>query len=95
MDREKWIEKKLESINRMERAKAPDGAYSKIQQRISVQKSGTSKSGFRWMAVAAVILIALCSNAIIVSNYLSSSEVVEPQNEDLYVISDFSLYENE
>ncbi len=95
MSKEKWLEEKLESITRIDRAKAPEGTFTKIQQKISIQKSEHIKPSFGWIAVAAIILLAISSNAIVISNYFSGSEVQEPQYEDLYMISDFSLYENE
>ena len=95
MDKEKWIEEKLDSLTKMERVKAPEGAFVKIKQRISEQNKGNSNTGFRWVAVAAVILIAISFNAVIISDYLSPSEVIESQSDYPYVISEFSLYENE
>lgn len=95
VDKEKWLEEKLGIITKIERAKAPEGTFTKIRQKISKQNDEHSKPRFEWVAVAAVILLAVSSNAIVVSNYFSISEVFEPPKKDPYVISEFSLYENE
>lgn len=94
MKEETWIDKSLNSMEDAERASAPDGLFSRIQDEIESPVYGTKRNR-SWVGIAAAILIVLCSNALIVTNYLDTSESDYNQEEYPEMISDFTLYTNE
>ena len=93
MNKKDRIEKIMHSVGGMQSAKAPAGTFSKIQQKLADQRKEQERSSYRWLGVAAVILLVICSNVIIVSNYYSN-ESRSWQGDYLQLTSDFNLYEN-
>lgn len=88
---EKWKDEIIDSLQGMERAKAPADTFLKIQEKINSEKTPKGK---QWMAVAASIVLVLCANVLFISNYTSSPIISENQTEAyLSIISNFNLYE--
>lgn len=92
MSEEKWISDVLNSLEGAESAKAPD-VFGDIQQKISQEQP--KKQTFQWVSVAAVILIVLCSNVLILNDYFRAEDVSDYQDEYSELISNYTLYEDE
>ncbi len=92
MSEEKWIINVLNSLEGVEQAKAPD-VFDDIQQKIAQEQP--KKQTFQWVSVAAVILIVLCSNVLILNDYFLSEDTSAYEEEYSELISNYTLYEDE
>ncbi len=93
MSEEKWIDDVLQSLEGANSAKAPKDAFENIKQKIIEDKP--TKQSFQWIGVAAVILIVLCSNALLLNDYFLTEEVAEIEQEYPELISNYTLYDDE
>ncbi|TRX49027.1 hypothetical protein FNH22_27735 [Fulvivirga sp. M361] len=93
MNKKDRIEEIMHSVGGMQRAKAPADAFSKIRQKLADPPKEQETSSYRWLGVAAVILLVICSNVVIISNYYSN-ESWSQHSDYLQLTSDFNLYEN-
>jgi len=88
----------MNSLEGIQRAKAPRDSFAKIQQRLADQRkqqpSIKQQSSYGWMKIAAVIALVIISNIWAVSNFMSSNTSETPGNYT-QLIADFNLYENE
>lgn len=92
---EAWKNKVLNSLEGVEEVRPPEGNLLKIKEKIRERKSKElQKQQSQWMPVAAVIVMLLCANVFVVSNYFEYQEDTE-QVSDSYseMISDFNIYE--
>ena len=89
------------SIEGLERVKAPQDGFQKVQQKLTKQRQGLRPSELQqpnhsWMKVAAVIALVVCSNIWVVTNYLKSdSQTLAESGVYSQVTTDFNLYEND
>lgn len=93
MSEEKWIDDALSSLEDADRAKAPTDVFEDIEQQIAKQQ--LPKPKYQWMAVAAIILLVVCSNVLLLDNYLQEEEISDYPDEYPEVISNYTLYEDE
>jgi type II secretory pathway component PulL len=92
---EAWKNKVLNSLKEVEEIRPPEGNLLKIKEKIRERKSKEiQKQQSQWMPVAAVIVMLLCANVFVVSNYFEYQDDTE-QVSDSYseMISDFNIYE--
>ena len=92
---EAWKNKVLNSLEGVEEVRPPEGNLLKIKEKIRERKSKEiQKQQSQWMPVAAVIVMLLCANVFVVSNYFEYQDDTE-QVSDSYseIISDFNIYE--
>lgn len=92
---EAWKNKVLNSLKEVEEIRPPEGNLLKIKEKIRERKSKEiQKQQSQWMPVAAVIVMLLCANVFVVSNYFEYQDDNE-QVSDSYseMISDFNIYE--
>ena len=94
------VKKVLNSLEGVQKAKAPHDGFSKIQQRLAAQRQGTElghqSSRRAWIKVAAVIALVVSSNIWVVSNYLSSQEFSSEESSSYpQVVSNYNLYDDE
>ncbi|MBI0401510.1 hypothetical protein [Cyclobacterium marinum] len=92
---EAWKNKVLNSLDGVKEVRPPEGNLLKIKEKIKERKSKEiHKQQSQWMPVAAVIVMLLCANVFVVSNYFSYQNDTE-QVSDSYsdMISDFNIYE--
>lgn len=92
---EAWKNKVLNSLEGVEEVRPPEGNLLKIKEKIRERKSKEiQKQQSQWMPVAAVIVMLLCANVFVVSNYFEYQDDTE-QVSDSYseMISDFNIYE--
>ncbi|MEO9483676.1 MAG: hypothetical protein ABJG47_09535 [Ekhidna sp.] len=94
MSEEKWIDDVLNSLEGADHARAPQDAFEGIQQQINDQER-SQKKNYQWIGVAAVILMVLCANALLLTDYFVSEEVAEYEQEYPEMISNYTLYEDE
>ncbi|MFT4856585.1 MAG: hypothetical protein ACI9UV_002375 [Algoriphagus sp.] len=90
------IDKVLASIEGIERAQAPAGAFDKIQQKILAQKIEERKlNPLQWLGAAAAIALIVVGNFIFITSY-QNQEAELPQSK-IYseLISDFNIYADE
>ncbi|GEO21470.1 hypothetical protein [Cyclobacterium qasimii] len=92
---EAWKNKIMNSLEGMEEVQPPKDGLLKIKEKIKDQKSkGVTKEPSQWMAVAAVIVMLLCANVFVVSDYFkyqdNTEEVSTPYSG---MISDFNIYD--
>lgn len=101
MKREKSVNDIMNSLDSIQRAKAPADGFVKIQQKLADQRKSSiepkKQTNFGWLKVAAVIAFVVCSNAWAVSNYLTSDLQSENTGSDSYsqITTDFNLYGND
>ncbi|MBU2914089.1 MULTISPECIES: hypothetical protein [Reichenbachiella] len=99
MDKDNRINEIMNSLEGIQRAKAPAGGFAQIQQRLVNDHQANvtqAKSGFGWMKVAAVVAMVISMNIWAVSNYFDSYSA-GTNNTDGYsqLITDFNLYGDE
>ncbi|MEP0985421.1 hypothetical protein [Ekhidna sp.] len=96
MEQEKRITKAMNSLDSIQRAKAPTYGFAKIQQKLADQRMKQQQPAGSWMKVAAVVALVVCSNVWAVSNYLSSENVTtEDSSSYPQLMTDFNLYDYE
>ncbi|MTI22209.1 hypothetical protein E1176_14350 [Fulvivirga sp. RKSG066] len=90
----------MKSLEGIQRAKAPEHTFAKIQQKLADQRKqqlpNEQHTGTHWLKVAAVIAFVICSNAWALTNYWPTEN--ETSTEDAsyaQLTTDFNLYENE
>lgn len=94
MSEEKWINDVLNSLQDADRPNAPQQTFEGIQQRI-IDQGKQQTSNYRWMGVAAMIVLVICSNVLLLSSYYQSEEVTDYEEEYPEIISNYRLYEDE
>ncbi|UZR98953.1 hypothetical protein [Chondrinema litorale] len=94
MKQEKRIKEIMNSLEGIQKVKAPYEGFSKIQNRLVYQSKKQAK--YSWLKVAAVIALIICSNVLVVSNYfiLENTSTIKTGNY-LHIINDFNLYNHE
>ncbi|GAB3007753.1 hypothetical protein GCM10027284_27410 [Cyclobacterium sediminis] len=92
---EAWKNKVVNSLEGMEEVRPPEGNLLKIKEKIKERKSKElQKQQSQWMPVAAVIVMLLCANVFVVSNYFEYQDDTEQvSNSYSEMISDFNIYE--
>ena len=99
MRSEDWTNKVLNSLEGIERAKAPEGGFGTVKQKIADQKHDEESSKRLTMSVlirlAAMITIILSINVWAISNYLEGG--IESTDATTYsqITTDYNLYEDE
>lgn len=100
MEQKKRVWEVLNSLEGMERAKAPEGGFMKIQQRLAdhlqtdLGRENIALSSNHWLKVAAVITFLICANVMAVTQYLSPIELDDRQSSGYsQLLTDFTLYE--
>ncbi|WP_296705679.1 hypothetical protein, partial [Algoriphagus sp.] len=91
-----WKEKIITSIDGLERAQPPVGAFEKIQQKIQVQKAAKKKlNTIEWIAAAASIALILTGNILFISSY--QNDPVTPSQTESYIqfSTDYNIYSDE
>lgn len=99
MERKNRIEEVMNSLEGIQKAKAPRDGFAKIQQKLANQRREQptlSKPDYGWMKVAAVIALVVCSNVWAVSNYWGADRATSADASAYpQLVTDFNLYENE
>ncbi|MEQ9100079.1 MAG: hypothetical protein RIF40_13065 [Imperialibacter sp.] len=90
----------MNSLEGIQRAKAPHDGFAKIQQKLAEQRKQQpltkQQAGNEWIKIAAVIALVVCSNIWAVSNYLGSNTSTSVETSGYpQIMSDFNLYDNE
>lgn len=79
----------LNSLEGIERAKAPDKLFDKITEQL---RKENHKPTYQWVAIAAAIAFIICSNIFVASTYSNdTSQSSESEYSELY--NNFTLYE--
>lgn len=99
MKSEDRINRALKSLENIERAKAPEDGFQRIQAKIAAQKNASKHSngvlGTSILKMAAMIAIVLSFNIWAASNYLSSDHLDNDSAAYSQITTDYNLYENE
>lgn len=100
MKKEDHVNRSMNSLEGMQRAKAPQDTFSKIQQKLAdqrkLQRSAEQQTSNGWMKIAAVITLVVASNIWAVSNYWESDNMTTTESYGYaQLITDFNLYDNE
>jgi|AntRauTorckE6833_2_1112554.scaffolds.fasta_scaffold49947_2 hypothetical protein len=99
MKAEDRINRALKSIENIERAKAPEDGFQRIQEKIAAQKNARKNSnevlGTTTLKMAAMISIILSFNIWAASNYLNSDNLDNDSTAYSQITIDYNLYENE
>ncbi|MDO6437850.1 hypothetical protein Q4534_10545 [Cyclobacterium sp. 1_MG-2023] len=92
---EAWKNKILNSLEGVGEVRPPEGNLLKIKEKIRERKGKElQKQQSQWMPVAAVIVMLLCANVFVVSNYFEYQEDTEQVSGSYSeIISDFNIYE--
>lgn len=93
MKKEDDLNRILNSLQGIKRAKAPNGAFNGIQQKLADQRKEQPKPERSWLGVAAVILIIVCSNAVVIAKYYGEESTTTSQMESSELITDLNLYQ--
>jgi len=94
MEQENRITKAMNSLDGIQRAKAPVDGFAKIQQKLADQRKQQQPAA-SWMKVAAVVALVVCSNVWAVSNYLAYESVTTEDSSYPELMTDFNLYDYE
>lgn len=92
---EAWKNKIMNSLEGMEDAQPPKDSLLAIKKKLADQRRNKSaKNPSQWMAVAAVMLLLVCANVFVLTNYFAYQETAE-QVESTYtgLITDYNIYE--
>ncbi len=93
MNTDKRVSEIMNSLEGIERAKAPKKVFPEILQEIENTKFVKHNTTKRWLAVAAVISLVICSNVLVITDYFNTPR---PDNSDLQLlVTDFNIYGNE
>lgn len=99
MKQEKRLTEIVNSLDGIQKAKAPVDGFAKIQEKLASQRKQSipinKKSGYEWLKIAAVIGLVIFSNIVAVSNYLELSINNSEESDNYLEMTDFNLYENE
>ncbi|WKV12428.1 hypothetical protein [Marivirga harenae] len=99
MKSEDRINRALKSVENIERAKAPEDGFQKIQAKIAAQKNVSKNTkgglGTSMLKMAAMIAIILSFNIWAASNYLGKDNVHLDNSAYSQITTDYNLYENE
>ena len=101
MKKENRVLEVLDSLEGIERARAPEDGFTKIQQKIAKQRPGdiigeSSTKSNDWLKVAATVTLLICFNAAVVTNYLYPEDSVTNEISDYtQLLTDFDLYSGE
>lgn len=100
MKKEDPINRALDSLEGIQRAKAPGQTFAKIQQRLADQRASKkmveSQPTNAWIRVAAAIALAIACNIWTVSNYwASNSSTATESGGYAQLMTDFNFYDNE
>ena len=99
MERKHRVTEVMNSLEGIQKAKAPRDGFAKIQQKLADQRRAQptiSKPDYGWMKVAAVIALVVCSNIWAVANYWASDQATSTDAGSYpQIVTDFNLYENE
>lgn len=94
------INKVLNSLDGMQRAKAPGDGFAKIQQRLAEQRMQQAMArpdtGFEWIKVAAAVALVVIVNIWAVANFITSDTKAAPKSGNYAELTtDLNLYRNE
>ena len=93
---EDWTDKVIGSLSGLERAKPPVAGFGNIQRKLAARSlANNSDQGRQWMAIAAVILMIVSSNVVLLSNYLSEEQQSYTTSEYPDMITSYNIYDNE
>lgn len=91
--KEQWIEAVINSMEGADRAKAPNGLFSKISaEAISQIQSSIPIRKLRWIAAAAAVLLVLNVFAIRQFKGIQSEEILSDDSRSA-LVSDLKIYE--
>ncbi|WP_339793113.1 hypothetical protein [uncultured Imperialibacter sp.] len=89
---EDWKDKIMNSLEGLDKAQPPANAFSKIQQKIHALPPKKKQRSDNWMAVAAAIVLMVCSNIFFISSYVSSTETNSQLQSYTDLISSYNIY---
>ncbi len=100
MKEEDPINRALDSLKGIQRAKAPSQTFAKIQQKLADQRANKGiadpQPNYAWIRVAAAMALLVASNIWAVSNYwVSDSNTATESGGYAQLMTDFNLYDNE
>ncbi|RNC85761.1 MAG: hypothetical protein ED557_03015 [Balneola sp.] len=89
---EQWKDKILASANGIQKATPPEDAFSKILDKIDQDRAEVRISKVQLVAAAAILLITMCVNILLISSQFNSEEPTESTAEYSEIISSYNLY---
>lgn len=91
---EQWKNNILSSLAGMEKAQPDPDLFLKIKNKIETQEQKTIREPkVAWLSVAAVILMIICSNVIVIQNYYENQETPQAEaNFDVSISRDYNIY---
>ncbi|MEQ8711959.1 MAG: hypothetical protein RIC80_03025 [Cyclobacteriaceae bacterium] len=92
---EDWKDKIIGSLSGMDRAKPPTDAFTEIRRKLANRTKPKEQNQRHWLAVAAVILMVISSNVLLLSNYLNDEQQPSYTSEYSGMITSYNLYDNE
>lgn len=89
---ETWKDKIMDSLDGLEKASPANDVFANIQQRIHTQKT---KYAREWVAVAAAVLLVICTNGYFVLNTNVEGTTTATNQTDSYsgIVSNLNIYE--
>ncbi|RIJ42897.1 hypothetical protein [Pontibacter oryzae] len=94
MKQDKRVAKVMNSLEGIQRAKAPHDGFAKIRQNLADQRQQEQTAAYGWMKVAAVIAFVVTSNVWAVTNFLQTGTAPSAETGSYtQITTDFNLYE--
>lgn len=89
--KEERFDEIINSVAGIERAKAPLDGLNKLQHTLAQRREAEGKNKY-WIAIAAAIAFAICSNAYVVTDLLTAEDQVDENTSSYSLTSNFNLY---
>lgn len=93
LHKDEWIEATLNSLEGIERVKAPAAAFEQIQQKLAEERKSHQESRYQWMGIAAAIALIVCANVFVISSTLKGESLPEDGGGYAQITSAYNLYE--
>ncbi len=89
---EEWKDNVLASAGGKKSVSPPEDTFSKIIDKIEQNQTEVRISKFQLVAAAAILLITVCVNILLISGQFSSEEPIESTSEYSEIFSSYNLY---
>ncbi|RMD72503.1 MAG: hypothetical protein D6818_06360 [Bacteroidetes bacterium] len=93
MDKEKWIEEVLHSMDDAARAQPPADLFARIEARIESEGKVRSLRIGRWQAIAAAVLILLLNVLALRQAMRSNATATDARLYQAHLVNDLKIYE--
>ncbi len=89
---EEWKDRILGSTEGMQKATPPEDTFSKILDKIEKDKTEIRVSRVQLVAAAAILIITVCVNILLISSEINSEQTVEMTSEYSEIFTSYNPY---